>query len=218
MILHMGCSYIALGLADGEHRSVKDLFVLLDRGRIASASVVALILIAVHVLLYNLDAITNIALHFLLLTVVDVILVPLSTVLAIDWEKKTNKLILTSIGMGFKKFVPLLGFYLCTVGVLSLATVVILLLGLMVLDLSIITPLVIWVLFLWMLPYTETAKVLFVRELFFPGQTQRKGAEQTRSVRFMRQYSGGGGWYWCPMDRGPVWTKIPVCRRRRKKG
>lgn len=66
----------------------------------------------------------------------------------------------------------------------------------------------------WYVPYVVFANAAFAR-----GMLQSERAEPPKTVvRTMRLYAGGGGWYWCPMNRGPAWTNRPVCRRYEKKG
>lgn len=65
----------------------------------------------------------------------------------------------------------------------------------------------------WYVPY-----MVFANAAFAQGMLLSERAEPPKTVvRPMRLYAGGG-WYWCPMDRGPVWTNRPVCRRYEKKG
>lgn len=66
----------------------------------------------------------------------------------------------------------------------------------------------------WYSPYMVLATAAFAEELLQPEQS----AAQNTVIRLMRLRAGGGGWYWCPLERGPVWTGTPVCRRRGKKG
>lgn len=66
----------------------------------------------------------------------------------------------------------------------------------------------------WYVPY-----MVFANAAFAQGMLLSERAEPPKTVvRHMRLYAGGGGWYWCPMNRGPAWTNRPVCRRYEKKG
>lgn len=230
VFLQMGYRYMAVGLVDGKRRGIRDLLFLLNRDRITAGFTAGLVLVAVPVLLNlplarlwpvpgePMELAGYLMVQLLLSVVCRVLLMPLSTALAVGWEGYPLRLVKVSLGMGVERFGPLLCFYLCTSGVLLLSNGSIFVMAWIQPELLILVTLAVMVFVLWFTPYVETAKALFVRELFFPGQRWESRVEQERSVRFMRQYAGGGGWYWCPMDRGPVWTKIPVCRRSGKKG
>lgn len=55
----------------------------------------------------------------------------------------------------------------------------------------------------WYLPYLTAARVLYARELFFPGKCGEDEQPPPPPPRPMRLRSGGGGWYWCPLKSGP---------------